>query len=288
MNASGLKSQLECPICFSISKLRIFLCVNGHKICEKCFNSLNTITEGGRISKKKNLAKICPQSRCKYDDPPRRNRDLESIIESCDLALSCSYEGCNVELVRSELLEHEEKCPKKPNPDSKIDITCPVTDCGQVTSSRHSLESHLQQSHEDDLVEVIRKHILEIPVSATKSSKRNFHGRLLVFKDEESGFNFYPQLLKKDKVWHFWIKADTDSTRSAAKLKCDIKLKNDETGEQLQVNHKRLYCLVDSVDDIISDDEHISMSSDQFNKLLNIASDGKVANVKCSFKIRQC
>ena len=100
MNTSGLKSQLECPICFSISKLRIFLCVNGHKICEKCFNSLNTLTEGGRVSRKKNVPKMCPQSRCDYDDPPRRNRDLEAIIEACDLPLSCSHEGCNVELNR--------------------------------------------------------------------------------------------------------------------------------------------------------------------------------------------
>ena len=109
-----------------------------------------------------------------------------------------------------------------------------------------------------------------------------------MFKDDDSGYNFYPQLLKKDNFWHFWIKAATDSGSSVAKLKCNIRLKNGDTGVQFEEHHKKLYSLSDSTDDIICDEQHISMNSQDFNKLLNISTNGKVASVKVSLKIRQC
>ena len=49
-----LQGQLECPICFSISQLRIFVCENGHKICEPCH---------GRLA----APGLCPQSRLELE-----------------------------------------------------------------------------------------------------------------------------------------------------------------------------------------------------------------------------
>ena len=88
------------------------------------------------------------------------------------------------------MLIHEDKCSKKPKDKSKSEITCPVTDCGLVTVIT-SLESHLQEAHEDDIEEVDRKYNLEIPVSATKSNKRNFHGKVSECSSLHPNYGFF-------------------------------------------------------------------------------------------------
>ena len=37
--SNGLRSAIECPICFEVRRGRLFQCVNGHLICEGCKDS---------------------------------------------------------------------------------------------------------------------------------------------------------------------------------------------------------------------------------------------------------
>ena len=62
-----LQGQLECPICFSISQLRIFVCENGHKICEPCH---------GRLA----APGLCPQSRLELETKAIRRFAKISIV----------------------------------------------------------------------------------------------------------------------------------------------------------------------------------------------------------------
>ena len=115
MNSAVLKPYLECPVCFQVPKSKIFVCRNSHKVCESCY---------GKITAD---AKQCPQGNCPYDDPPRRNRELEAIIENADIEISCSNAsaGCTVEMKKEELREHEVNCIFK-------QVHCPGTNCEKL------------------------------------------------------------------------------------------------------------------------------------------------------------
>ena len=95
MNADILKSLVECPVCFQVPRGKILACSNSHKVCETCFDQIST-------SKKQ-----CPQGNCPYDQPPRRYRELEAIVENANIDFSCSYakDGCNVEMEKETLKE---------------------------------------------------------------------------------------------------------------------------------------------------------------------------------------
>ena len=125
MNSAALKTVLECPVCFQVPGSKIFVCSNSHKICESCYNK---ITAG---------AKQCPQGNCPFDEPPRRYRELENIVENADIELSCSNAGagCKVEKKKGELREHEMKCIFR-------QVPCPGTAFEKIILF-NSIDSHI-------------------------------------------------------------------------------------------------------------------------------------------------
>ena len=130
-----LKSKLACSVCFLVPKCKIFNCVNGHSICETCFSKLQSGPGG----------KKCPLS-CNYDETPRRNRYLESIIIKSDLLLSCCCMPlCQVQLRKDALEEHEKKCDYR-------GVPCPHTGCEKIVCY-NDLEYHLVEYH----IKVIKK-----------------------------------------------------------------------------------------------------------------------------------
>ena len=103
MNADILKSLVECPVCFQVPRGKILACSNSHKICEACFKKIVA------------ARKQCPQGNCPYDQPPRRYRELEAIVEKANIDFSCIYakDGCNVEMEKEALKKHEAECAFK-------------------------------------------------------------------------------------------------------------------------------------------------------------------------------
>ena len=88
------KRVLECPICYERFRPPIFLCKNGHSVCQPCKNQLDN----------------CPLCR---EALAIRNLQLEDILES--LPMPCKYKtnGCNQVLDQSLMAEHETECPER-------------------------------------------------------------------------------------------------------------------------------------------------------------------------------
>merc|ERR1719319_1703683 len=60
---SEVEADLECPVCYELSRPPIYQCPEGHIICSAC----------------KPLLKACPQCDLKYTDPPIRCRFAEKL-----------------------------------------------------------------------------------------------------------------------------------------------------------------------------------------------------------------
>merc|ERR1712032_1513932 len=60
---SEVEADLECPVCYELSRPPIYQCPEGHIICSAC----------------KPLLKACPQCDTKYTDPPIRCRFAEKL-----------------------------------------------------------------------------------------------------------------------------------------------------------------------------------------------------------------
>jgi hypothetical protein len=81
---------------------RIFICQNGHDLCEQCYRALK-----GRI--------VCPQCKCHYtyakSDEPTRNRALERILQESTLPCPFASNGCKQsELSGNERKAHAKQC----------------------------------------------------------------------------------------------------------------------------------------------------------------------------------
>jgi len=101
MNESELIHFIECPICTIIPrKLKVFGCVNGHQICQHCFDRLPT-------------PKCCPRGRCNFSTPPCRVLVVEQMVDKAKVEVNCESvrEGCMVKMKQGvELEEHEKYC----------------------------------------------------------------------------------------------------------------------------------------------------------------------------------
>jgi hypothetical protein len=88
-----LLSSLECPVCLEYSiGLKIFVCRNGHSVCENCNPALSQ----------------CPTGQ----GPPAktRNRRLEEIAGNVVVQCPFAEIGCIESVVGNEYKLHESKC----------------------------------------------------------------------------------------------------------------------------------------------------------------------------------
>ena len=90
-----VRQALSCPVCYEVQR-RYYLCRNSHALCEECYDNL--------------VHWRCPIGRCNYDDPPRRARHLEGIIDRLGFEFECENFPCQFRGTISELEEHEEIC----------------------------------------------------------------------------------------------------------------------------------------------------------------------------------
>jgi len=184
MEAAKLKSYLECPICFLLPGGRIFACVNSHQICESCYNKLPG-------------AKHCPQG-CGYDDPPRRARCFETLIENSDFKQECSKPGCTVEMKKDSIAAHELKCIFRTVP-------CPSTSCQKQVMFKN-IDLHLKE-HLKDII--IRTQPSVIPfLNEAILSKDQFNWVLHTYKKDE--LQFFPTIVKRNSLWYFWVTVKGD------------------------------------------------------------------------------
>lgn len=114
---------LECPVCMEYMAPPIFLCENGHSICEQCRPQLPA----------------CPACRRPFL-PNTRNIALESIAEEIDFP--CRNEGC-FEMCRLETIaQHQAECPRRP-------FECPLAQGAHCTwkGPLILIQKHVMDAH---------------------------------------------------------------------------------------------------------------------------------------------
>merc|ERR1719186_2106735 len=215
-----------------------------HKICDSCYNKLKA-------------GKQCPHGSCAYDKPPRRNRDLENIIQKSDFGLKCSNEGCQVELTREELMKHEKKCEFRKVP-------CPFIDCSKWVIVRYlgnCSASHSPNTIKDEFISSFRTFgVIEEIVGSPDLS---WVPRICI---DPAGGQFLIQLSKRSGLWDCWVTAKTDP-EAAAKLRCSIKIEKAATGMKIEFSGVVVHPIDASVEEILASGDFVVMHQENIEKL---------------------
>jgi len=140
---SDLKEYFECPICYNIPRRPpIFQCDSGHMICATC----------------KPRVTICPQCRGQYRG--QRLYFAERLLEKIPVPCKYSDEGCQVELLLSDITTHEGSCPYG-------EVECPNLEYGCKTREvRRKMGDH---------VKVCRFNLVDCPVENCKVRVPKIH-----------------------------------------------------------------------------------------------------------------
>ena len=122
----SLLKNLECPVCLEYMTPPIYLCNNGHNICNECRPNLQS----------------CPN--CRQEILQARNYALEDLC--LKLNYPCKYEGCKEMFTGQLIKEHQAVCSCGSHncPLNKI----PEYDC-QWRGHFRELITHLESQHED-------------------------------------------------------------------------------------------------------------------------------------------
>ena len=108
-------------------------CYNGHIICAGCLLTLRE--HGGEASH------ICPKCRAYLGQKPIRNLFAETVIG--DFPGQC--EGCNMSMLRKELVSHRQQC-------DKITVECPYSFAMCAARPRRTeLDAHMHTNHADHI-----------------------------------------------------------------------------------------------------------------------------------------
>jgi len=194
----NLKACLECPICAMVPrKMKIFSCLNGHDICEHCFDSI------GRG--------VCPQGDCSYGVPGSikvRARKLEKLIESAEFVLNCRYAraGCLSEGLGKDLDKHEVDCSFRTVP--CLQLNCEVKACLSM------LDNHLAQRHLFGQVMTIKtrkggwktSRVTSQTLQKVKNdTDRGFLFGVNAYQFDDGGEKVYLCLAMKNKTMFTWL-----------------------------------------------------------------------------------
>eukprot|EP00954_Amorphochlora_amoebiformis_P009257 720835-Amorphochlora_amoeboformis.AAC.2 len=93
----SLASQLECPICMNCYTLKVFVCANGHSLCETCYEKIKN---------------KCPS--CRTPLKGARNRALEHVITHTVLPCRFREYGCDFKGRGSARSAHRRLCVHRP------------------------------------------------------------------------------------------------------------------------------------------------------------------------------
>ena len=267
MEEALLISYLECPVCLTVPRSRIFYCINSHKICAPCYMKMAQDLRGN---------KLCPQGGCKFDKPPRRARDCEAMIENSDLDVSCIRPGCIVEMKKEEILQHEVGCIFRTVP-------CPRTDCQKRVLFK-DIDFHIEEKHQLKVKKNSR-----ITQYLEENSFHLMDGdwpRNGIYYHEQDGEQFYPQIVKRNGIWYFWVKIK-GSPLVAAKWKFQVKLES--VINQISVEFSGLVHSVDkSVIEILETGQYLPVNRQwvqQLREMLPSEVNGYSSSIVIPFKI---
>ena len=119
----AIRSSLQCRACHKFLRPPIWMCKNGHNVCDIC----KTAT--------------CPM--CEDTIGDHNNAELEALIKHFKAPMSCKHNGagCNETNDLAEILRHEEDCLFR-------STKCLVVDC-KAEITLNELENHVAEKHQD-------------------------------------------------------------------------------------------------------------------------------------------
>jgi len=203
-----LKDLLECPVCLRVPRgSPIYQCARGHVVCSDCRPNVST----------------CPQCR----DPLGNIRSLvsEKMLEKLPAVCKFADNGCQVEMLRSQLGDHEQSCAFRL-------VNCVDLACQQrIPVSR--LLAHLDNDHEtEDFVRVeggtYSSHFIVNEEDFTKS---------IMWISDQLHYDekyFYRECCRsKEGLWYIWVYLLQTSQSLVTDYTCTISIKSADGEEEL-------------------------------------------------------
>jgi len=203
-----LKDLLECPVCLRVPRSSpIYQCARGHVVCSDCRPNVST----------------CPQCR----DPLGNIRSLvsEKMLEKLPAVCKFADNGCQVEMLRSQLGDHEKNCAFRL-------VNCVDLACQQrIPVSR--LLAHLDNDHEtEDFVRVeggtYSSHFIVNEEDFTKS---------IMWISDQLHYDekyFYRECCRsKEGLWYIWVYLLQTSESLVSDYTCTISIKSADGEEEL-------------------------------------------------------
>lgn len=203
-----LKDLLECPVCLRVPRASpIFQCARGHVVCCDCRPNVST----------------CPQCR----DPLGNIRSLvsEKMLEKLPCVCKFGDNGCQVELLRSQLPQHERSCTYRLI--NCVDLAC------QQRVAVSKLLAHLDTDHEtEDFVRVeggeYNSHFIVNEEDFTKS---------IMWISDQLHYDekyFYRECCRsKEGLWYIWIYLLETENCKVTDYTCTISIKSADGEEEL-------------------------------------------------------
>jgi len=115
------------------------------------------------------------------------------MIEKSDLDQNCSKQGCDVEMKKDDIADHEMRCIFRTVP-------CPVTKCQKEILFKN-IALHLRDKHTN----VIPTNQPKIEPLLSKASLEAHRNNWILFTYYENQVQYYPIFVKRNDHWYFWV-----------------------------------------------------------------------------------
>ena len=138
-------------------------------------------------------------------------------------------------------------------------VPCPRTNCQENVLFK-DLDLHIQQNHK-----IKEKKSSIISPYLKKKSLCAWNGDWTLYYHQRIGLQFYPQFVKRNGVWYFWLKIK-ESPIEAAKWKFQVKLKS--VKNQMSVEFSGLVHPVDkTVEEILKTGQYLLLDRQLVKKM---------------------
>jgi hypothetical protein len=144
-------------------------------------------------------------------------------VENSKVKLTCSKAQCKVKMTKENLVKHEAEC------EFRI-VPCSATKCEMIISFRQ-IGEHVK-THTD--LKTCKNRSVKLQIRKKENSDSDSADfPLLSWEHRHSGIQFYPQIVKRDGVWYFWVKIK-GGLCAASQWKFTAKTENKDTGHRME------------------------------------------------------
>ncbi|XP_056649023.1 uncharacterized protein LOC130453351 [Diorhabda sublineata] len=178
-------SELECPVCNEFMIPPIYICVNGHSLCNECLEKVQ----------------CCPNCRSSLENKTR-NFTVEKLTTKVHYPCKNREIGCGISTTSDKIREHERVC-------DLTDTTC-ILKCG-TKLTRLAIYNHLNEVHADNILKINHIHTRDVHDKKENNFAMYAFGDIFRFTIKSaynSPLKFNLQQLGKDQQERFRYKLE--------------------------------------------------------------------------------